>query len=327
MANAGTYGLTVTNPSSGCVSNAGTTNVIVNEQPATPTASSNSPVCVGSSIDFTASSSAGAIYNWSGPGFNPSSTFQNPSIAGATLNMAGTYTLTVTSNGCTSNPATVAVVVNNCGTVDLSVVKTVNNSHPIVGTNVEFTIVVTNNGTLDATGVYVTEMLQSGYTYVSSTVTAGTYDNATGTWTIGSIISGGTETLTVTATVNMTGSYSNTATVTFDGVDSKPSNNSSTIETTPEVLNIPEGFSPNGDGVNDVFVIRGMENYPNNTFVIFNRWGDKVYEANPYLNNWDGKSTTGLRVGGNELPIGTYFYVLDLGDGSKAIKGTIYLNR
>ena len=90
---------------------------------------------------------------------------------------------------------------------------------------------------------------------------------------------------------------------------------------------IPEGFSPNGDGTNDVFVIRGIERYPNNTFVIFNRWGDKVFEASPYQNTWDGKATRGLRIGGDELPISTYFYLLDLGNGSDVIKGTIYLNR
>ncbi len=90
---------------------------------------------------------------------------------------------------------------------------------------------------------------------------------------------------------------------------------------------IPEGFSPNGDGINDVFVIRGIENYPDNTFIIFNRWGNKVFEASPYQNKWDGTSVIGLRAGGEKLPIGTYFYILDLGDGSSVIKGTIYLNR
>ncbi len=90
---------------------------------------------------------------------------------------------------------------------------------------------------------------------------------------------------------------------------------------------IPEGFSPNGDGTNDVFNIKDIEEYPKNVFEIFNRWGDKVYAAQPYENTWDGRSTLGVRIGGNELPVGTYFYVLDLGDGSPAVKGTIYLNR
>jgi len=187
--------------------------------------------------------------------------------------------------------------------------------------------VVTNNGPNDASGVTVSEILPSGYTYVSSTTTTGTYNNATGIWTIGNLNNNGTETLTVTVTVNSSGNYVNIATITGSGIDPNAANNSGSASTEPEVLNIPEGFSPNGDGVNDLFVIRGIENYPNNTFVIFNRWGNKVYEASPYNNQWDGRSTTGVRVGGDELPIGTYFYVLDLGDGTKPIKGTIFLNR
>ncbi|OFY19956.1 MAG: hypothetical protein A2W98_13300 [Bacteroidetes bacterium GWF2_33_38] len=90
---------------------------------------------------------------------------------------------------------------------------------------------------------------------------------------------------------------------------------------------IPEGFSPNGDNINDLFVITGIENFTSNKFVIFNRWGNKVFEANNYQNTWDGKSTLGITIGGDELPVATYFYVLDLGDGSDVYKGTIYLNR
>jgi gliding motility-associated-like protein len=90
---------------------------------------------------------------------------------------------------------------------------------------------------------------------------------------------------------------------------------------------IPEGFSPNGDEINDLFFIKGLDLYPHNSLVIFNRWGDKVFEAEPYINTWDGKATFGLRVGGDALPVGTYFYLFNPGDGSDVLKGTIYLNR
>lgn len=93
----------------------------------------------------------------------------------------------------------------------------------------------------------------------------------------------------------------------------------------PTDLFIPEGFSPNMDGINDVLVLRGIENYPTNKIEIYNRWGQKVFEASPYTNNWDGQSQTGIRLGGNQLPNGTYFYLLNLGNGSPIIKGTIYL--
>jgi gliding motility-associated-like protein len=92
-------------------------------------------------------------------------------------------------------------------------------------------------------------------------------------------------------------------------------------------FSIPDGYSPNGDGVNDLFVIDGIDKYPENSFVVFNRWGNMVYEAKPYNNEWDGTSSKGLRVGGDKLPVGTYFYILDLGDGSKVIKGNVYLKK
>ncbi|MBL0314380.1 MAG: HYR domain-containing protein [Flavobacteriales bacterium] len=90
---------------------------------------------------------------------------------------------------------------------------------------------------------------------------------------------------------------------------------------------IPEGFSPNGDGVNDLFEIIGIEDYPNNKLSIFNRWGHKVFEASKYDNSWNGTSESPITIGNGLLPKGTYYYVLDLGDESKLMRGYIFLNR
>lgn len=89
---------------------------------------------------------------------------------------------------------------------------------------------------------------------------------------------------------------------------------------------IPQGFSPNDDGIGDKWVVRNIEQYPNNTLLIFNRWGEEVFTARPYTNNWEGKADGGLNSD-KGLPVGTYYYVLDLGDGSDIRKGYIYLNR
>ena len=89
-----------------------------------------------------------------------------------------------------------------------------------------------------------------------------------------------------------------------------------------------EGFSPNGDTKNDTWFVEGIFDYPNHHLVIYNRWGNKVYEAAPYKNDWGGKSYFGNAFGGDQLPEGTYFYVIDLGvDGRKPLKGFITLKR
>lgn len=69
---------------------------------------------------------------------------------------------------------------------------------------------------------------------------------------------------------------------------------------------IPSGFTPNNDGVNDLFIIpvlSGSQQHPDCELSILNRWGDIVYYAKPYLNNWDGRSKAG-----DHLPDGTYYY-------------------
>jgi gliding motility-associated-like protein len=95
-------------------------------------------------------------------------------------------------------------------------------------------------------------------------------------------------------------------------------------------ITIPDAFSPNGDGVNDIFNIVNIESYPDNKFTIFNRWGSKIFEATPYTNGvieaWDGSSQFGAFLG-EKLPEGTYYYILDLGNGSDAYTGFIYLRR
>jgi len=322
------------NTKSGLV--AGNYNVIIKStggcnSPATPTTinpapvSPNAPVTtviqptgsvITGTIIVTAPTGTGMTYSIDGSTYTTTSVFTEPS---------GTYSITAkNSAGCISPPTIVTILAIKA---DLSVVKTVNDDHPIIKQKVVFTIIATNNGPFTATGVTVNDMLQSGYTYVSSTTTVGTYDPSTGIWTIGTLNIGASESLTITATVISLGNYSNTATITGNELDENTGNNTSTVITYPTDFFIPDGFSPNGDGINDLFVIRGIANYPNNTFVIFNRWGNKVFEASPYQNNWDGRSMFGLRVGGDELPIGTYFYTLDLKDGSAIFKGTIYLNR
>ncbi|MDP3393497.1 MAG: gliding motility-associated C-terminal domain-containing protein, partial [Sediminibacterium sp.] len=230
------------------------------------------------------------------------------------------------TNSCGIGVAqSIAIKLTDCSLADLSATVTASNMAPIVGQTISLTIIANNLGPFDATGVTIDNNLLSGYSYLSSS--SSDYDPFTGIWTIGNLSNGIPNTLIIMVKVNNIGNYTNTAIIDGNEPDINMSNNISTVIPIPTDFFLPEGFSPNRDGINDLFVIRGILSYPNNHFTIFNRWGNKVFETKQYRNTWNGKSTMGLRIGGDDLPTGTYFYLLDLGNGSKIIKGTIYLNR
>src|SRR6202008_1561606 len=95
----------------GCNSAAGTTDVAINPAPATPAATNSGPYCEGATISRSPPAVSGATYAWTGPnGFT--SALQNPTRSNATTADAGTYSVTITVNGCTSAAGTTNVVVN-----------------------------------------------------------------------------------------------------------------------------------------------------------------------------------------------------------------------
>lgn len=105
-------------------------------------------------------------------------------------------------------------------------------------------------------------------------------------------------------------------------------------ETTVETVDVINVITPNGDGVHDVLAINGLENYPNNTVKIYNRWGVMVYQTRAYDtvgNVFDGTSQGRVTVDqDNKLPVGTYFYIIDYQDDTgnmKQLSGYLYINR
>lgn len=85
-----------------------------------------------------------------------------------------------------------------------------------------------------------------------------------------------------------------------------------------------EVFSPNGDNKNDLWIIDGIENYPQNELNIYNRWGGLVYKQQPYENNWNGTSSKN----GEPLPSATYYYILKMNDSeNKTFSGHVTLIR
>ena len=102
------------------------------------------------------------------------------------------------------------------------------------------------------------------------------------------------------------------------------------VDLAPNTLVIYKGFSPNGDGSNDQWIIDGILSFPNNHVQVFNRWGNLVFKEDGYDNQskvWFGQSNQGFVIGDNILPDGTYFYMVDLGDGSEAHSGYVMLKR
>ena len=90
-------------------------------------------------------------------------------------------------------------------------------------------------------------------------------------------------------------------------------------------LVIPDGFSPNNDGINDVFDILFLEDlYPNYKVSVYNRYGNILYEGNKNTPQWDGTWKNNSTI----LPVGVYFYIIEFNDGeTEPVQGRVYLSR
>ena len=89
-------------------------------------------------------------------------------------------------------------------------------------------------------------------------------------------------------------------------------------------LGIPNIFTPNGDGMNDKFVIRNPDG-KQIALEVYNRWGNRVYKSVDYQNDWGGEVTEGFFVG-RDIPDGTYYYIIIIGESDKYV-GFITINR
>ncbi len=229
----------------------------------------NQTVSGGANASFTVIARADETTTWTGPAGNrvpnyPTSGNANagrryqwhlgdPDAGGTLLNNGGVYsgvtaaTLNISnSSGLFGNDYFVVVTHTenecvrevrsarlNANDADLAITKTVNNGTPDVGSNVVFTLTVTNNGPGVVTAAEVTDQLPSGYTYVSDNG-AGSYTPASGIWAIGALANGATATLQIEATVNATGDYNNVATVSSELPDPDSSNDQAQAATTPD---------------------------------------------------------------------------------------------
>jgi uncharacterized repeat protein (TIGR01451 family) len=184
---------------------------------------------------------------------------------------------TVTNASATVNTATIAhadqfdpVTTNNTATssstplsADLSVTKTVSSSTPNVGDTISYTVTLRDNGPNDATNVTLGDPLPAGLTFVSATPSQGTYDPASGIWTVGGVANQSSAVLTVRATVESPNPETNVATITHsDQFDPNLGNNTASTLTTPQQADLVlakavSNSTPNvGDTITYIVTVR-----------------------------------------------------------------------
>ncbi|WP_281923650.1 gliding motility-associated C-terminal domain-containing protein, partial [Flavobacterium collinsii] len=224
-----------------------------------------------------------------------------------------------------------SVMVNSCS--DIGLKKTINNANPFIGKEVVFTITAENFGTNMAKDITISEALPSGYVYVASEVSSGSYNSNSGMWTLPILQPKESQTLKVTVRVKERGEYLNIVYLeTSNPVDSNESNNKAEASLKVKDVIVYNSVSPNGDDLNDYFRIDGLDQYPNNSVEIFNSGGIQIFKTNNYGSNnnvfrgiSEGRATINKNTG---VPTGSYFYILRYEmNGEKMEKsGYLYVN-
>jgi len=96
-------------------------------------------------------------------------------------------------------------------------------------------------------------------------------------------------------------------------------------------IDVSQALTPNGDGINDTWVIYNIENHPNNIVRVYNRWSNEVFSARGYQNDWDGRHVkSNGSVGSNSLlpEASSYYYQIDLdGNGTVDYDGWLYITK
>ena len=264
-------------------------------------------------------------------------------LAGTVTAPAGSYTISSAINGCLS-PITLPVVINpvnniNCSSIAL--IKTAQlddiNQDGIaqVGENIIYTFVITNTGLVPLTNITLSDPLPG------ILVTGGPISLGVGNFDSTSFSA--TYALTDQDIIN--GSVSNQATVfgtapsgiIVNDLSDSTSNSGNSVTITEikgcqiEVFN---AVTPNNDGNNDYFYIRGLDCFTDNSVEIYNRWGVKVFETANYDNNsrvFKGYSEGRVTISQPDaLPNGTYYYILKYKDINGIISsktGFLYLTK
>ncbi len=182
---------------------------------------------------------------------------------------------------------------------------------------------------MEVRNIAIRDHLPSGFSYTSHTTDSGNYNISSGIWDIPMLSGYANAELQVHAEVLPEGDYTNRAVLDdSDPWDVNSENNFAEVTLIPSCARVYNLFSPNGDGINDVFRIDCIEKYPDNTLEVFNRYGNTVFRQKGYDNTWQGESNVKNTISRNgQLPAGTYYYVLSLGNGTRPVTGWLFIMR
>ncbi|MCL6259317.1 gliding motility-associated C-terminal domain-containing protein [Aquiflexum sp. TKW24L] len=191
--------------------------------------------------------------------------------------------------------------------VDLKLTKEVSANIVAKGRSFSYKLSVENVSETKATVVILSDTLPLGVKYKSATASKGevSFDIAANAVVleIDEILPAEKITLEIEVIAESIASIVNVANVDSNEKDSNPIDNTASASHRQLDFSIPNAFSPNGDGINEEWVVKGLlDIYPNNRLVIVNRLGVEVYKTNNYKNDWNGQG----------VGEGTYFYQLSL---------------
>jgi len=334
-----------------CRVNSGIISITVNNQPI-PNASNNGPQCEGRAITLNASN--GTTYQWTGPaGFT--NAVASPVITNTTVVNAGKYYVKVTNAaGCVNTDSTTVIINSN----------PVANAGPDLGICEGASDTLRGSGGASfawtpATGLSATNIARPVATPTDSTLYILTVTNGTCSDTDSVLVAvlkkpvanaGPDQQIFQGSSAGLQGSVSGSPVTYYWTPDYRISNTNDLLPVVSPLMDttytlhvesqagcgsavdevfvrlikkitIPNVFSPNKDGINDDWRIDGLNTFPEAELQVFDRYGRLVFSIKGYAKPWDGTNNS------SPLPAGTYYYVLDLKNGSKKQSGSITILR
>jgi uncharacterized repeat protein (TIGR01451 family)/gliding motility-associated-like protein len=212
-----------------------------------------------------------------------------------------------------SSPATAAEVqamvlkVNASIGVDLTITKEVESGEWYEGDEIDYTLTISNNSLGIATNVVVEDYLPSSLKYLSSSINTGTINTEINgqaiRWTLSSLSPGETKVISLRVKAKSISDVKeiqvvNQATIRSQEIELSVNDNTSSVSIVVKAFFAPNVITPNGDGLNDTFVLNGLGKFVSNELIIFNRNGSNVFQTKNYQNDWSAKGLTN----------GTYLY-------------------